>query len=625
MNFGQSFGDTGFSVLASLSQCKALTFSDPAVLALLGTLGILTYALIWIGRYATTPGHFWFYVATAGMAWWLITTAFEISAPGAECKLFWSIMAWPGIIVMPAAWAFFLFEYAMGRRVPRILRWFGLGVAPLIFTTLAFTNGSHWLFYGEESRLVIEGGRHSLDYRHGPFFYLAIAYNYLVICSALGTTALAVFRASRTVRRFFSKLFAITLLPVFANLAYLFGGVTFFGVEPTPFVFSISLAGVVWLMLDDRWVDIVAIARDLLYFNARDPILVITQDGRLYDANREARDVFCDYMLAPGYNVLHIEDLGDLVRDLQTNGMFTSAPILTRDLRSFAPRVYPLELSHAQRKLGWAIALIDVSAQKDAAEKAQAADLAKTQFLSTVSHELRTPLTVINGAIEILSQAGDDLSQDKMKRLVDLARENTHSLSRLVDDLLDIQRMDNAEFSIELERVELNELVRKALNRIENYQAEKDVRMIFERDPEPLYVLGDEQRLGQVVTNILSNAIKFSGAPGKVSLKLLRRGGTAQIAVTDNGIGIPENAQDKVFGRFTQVDASDTRNRGGSGLGMHISKQILDRHNGNIAYSSVLGRGTTFVVTLPIDDGSSDLMPENGVDGSSDPSSSAAA
>ena len=596
-------------MLGSLTQCKTLTFSDPAVLALLGTLGILLYALIWTGRYATTPGHSWFYLATAGMAWWLITTALEISALSGQCKLFWSIMAWPGIILMPTAWAFFLFEYAMGRHVPTILRWIGLGLAPLVVTSLAFTNGSHWLFYGAETRSAMQAGRHFLDYQHGPFFYSAIVYNYVVICAALGSTALAVFSASRTIRRFFAKLFAITLLPVVANLAYLVGGVTFFGVEPTPFVFSISLAGVVWLMLDDRWVDIVAMARDLLYYHARDPILVVSQDGRLYDANREARDVFCDYALAPVYNVMNVADLGELVRDLQANGAFTSAPILTRDLRSFAPRVYPLELVHAQRRMGWAIALIDVSAQKDAAEKAQAADLAKTQFLSTVSHELRTPLTVINGAVEILAEAGDNLTPDKLKRLVELARENTHSLSRLVDDLLDIQRMDNAEFSIELAHVDLNDLARTALARIENYQAEKDVRMIFEPDPQPLYVMGDPQRLGQVVTNILSNAIKFSGAPGKVSLKLLRRGDKAQIAVTDNGIGIPENAQDKVFGRFTQVDASDTRNRGGSGLGMHISKQILERHSGHIAYSSVLGRGTTFLVTLPLAEEARDLLP----------------
>jgi signal transduction histidine kinase len=561
----------------------------------------LFYAVAAMRRFSTTPGHLWVYVATGGMSWWLITTVFEISATDAECKMFWAVVAWPGLIVMPAAWSLFLFEYAIGQKVPGAVRWLGLVVMPLVVSLLVFTNGSHWMFYRAESGLMVVNGRIAMSYEHGPLFYAAIAYNYAVICAGLGITGLAMIKANRTVRRFFSKLFAITLLPLVANLSYLLGGVTVFGVEPTPFVFSVSIAGVVWLMLDDRWVDIASMARDLLYFHARDPILVVGQDGRLFDANREARDVFHTHPLNRGDSVMTIPGVGDLVRDLHENGPGHGAAVLRREERSFAPRVYPLELLHAQRKLGWAIALIDVSAQRDAAEKAEAADLAKTQFLSTVSHELRTPLTVINGAIEILAHSGGALDPDKLNRLVGLARENTQALSRLVDDLLDMQRLENSEFSIEMDRVDLNEVARAALARIENYQSEKDVRMIFEPDPEPLFVTGDRQRLGQVVTNILSNAIKFSGTPGKVSMKLLRNRDCAQICVTDNGIGIPENAQDKVFGRFTQVDASDTRNRGGSGLGMHISKQILERHKGSIGYSSVVGRGTTFVVTLPLE------------------------
>lgn len=589
--------------------CIHLALHDPGVLALVGTLCILLYALIWTRRYASTPGHGWFMLATLGMAWWLITTAMEISGPDPECKMLWSILAWPGLILMPTAWAFFLFEYAWGRTVPRTLKWVGMLVAPVTVSALVFSNPWHWMFYTLNSEMIVTDTRISMRFDHGPLFFVAITYNYMMICAAITSSVMATFRATRSVRGFFYKLLAITLLPIAANIAYLVADVRVFGVDPTPFFFSVSLAGVVWLMLDNRWIDVPAMARDLLYFHSRDPILVVSQDGRLFEANREARAVFHNENLRPGEEIMAIPDIGQLVRDLKENGHGHPAPIIRRELRSFAPRVYPLELLHASRKLGWAIALIDVSAQKDAAEKAQAADLAKSQFLATVSHELRTPLTVINGAVSLLASSGDQITREKMERLVKLAHDNTRSLARLVDDLLDMQRMENAEFSIEMEPLELNQLAQGSLARIENYEKEKDVKLIFEGDDDPLYVQGDRQRLGQVVTNVLSNAIKFCGTPGKVSLKLRRLDDMAQIHITDNGVGIPAGSRDKVFGRFTQVDASDTRNRGGSGLGMHISKQILKHHKGSIEYFSVVGRGTTFIVTLPLMDGTSGARP----------------
>ena len=200
----------------------------------------------------------------------------------------------------------------------------------------------------------------------------------------------------------------------------------------------------------------------------------------------------------------------------------------------------------------------------------------------------------------MLNQKNLDIAPDKAAKLIERAFENSRSLAKLVDDLLDVQRIENAEFSMIVEQLDLNALARRAMSRIENYQAGKRVTFELAENDSHIMVQGDRQRLGQVLANVLSNAIKFCGDPGVVKIRLGIDGANACLFVSDNGAGIPEGARDRVFGRFTQVDSSDTRNRGGSGLGMHISQQILRQHNGRIDYESREGAGTTFIVTLPL-------------------------
>lgn len=233
-------------------------------------------------------------------------------------------------------------------------------------------------------------------------------------------------------------------------------------------------------------------------------------------------------------------------------------------------------------------------------EETREAYKAKSRFLSTVSHELRTPLTVIKGATELLARANVAAEPEKVEKLIRLARDNAETLARLVDDLLDVQRLEKAEFSISMERLDLNQLAETALTRIESYQANKPMTFEFRPAPVAVPVDGDRQRLMQVLANILSNAIKFSKDPGVVRLSVSVVGSQAEVRISDNGIGIPEDARAKVFGRFTQVDSSDTRNRGGSGLGMHITQQILEQHGGSIDYESVIGEGTTFIALVPL-------------------------
>jgi len=384
-----------------------------------------------------------------------------------------------------------------------------------------------------------------------------------------------------------------------ANLAYILGGITLFNTDPTPFSFALSLTLVVWLVADNRWIDVNAIARELLFYNSTDPVFVVDPSGAAIETNPAAADLL-RREADPEAPLSAFGELGPIIRYLAAHGSLPDVTDIQLGHRHFAVRAHAISLGAGQKQVGWAVALLDVTVQKIAAEKAIAAEQMQAQFLATVSHELRTPLTVINGALGLLLQGGAKVSDAQKARLLAKAAGSSETLTTLVNDLIDTQSLSSAEFSIDLQPAALAPLVQKAVARAESLQPEKDIRFRCEMPKAVLTVQADAERLGQVFGNVLSNAVKFSAPGGQVEVSLQQSEGMAHVQVSDSGCGIPPGAEEQVFAPFSQVDGSDTKVAYGSGLGMHITRQILDRHGGSIRYVSAPGVGTTFTISLPL-------------------------
>ena len=231
-------------------------------------------------------------------------------------------------------------------------------------------------------------------------------------------------------------------------------------------------------------------------------------------------------------------------------------------------------------------------------EKTKVAYEAKTQFLSVVSHELRTPLTSLLGGISILDSQTLGEMPAKAMPILEMAKKNGQQLQRLVNDLLDLQKMEAGKMKYEFTDFDLVELVEETLKACACFGNQHKVTFRFDHRGGPILVHGDKDRIGQVLINVLSNAAKFSGDSEFVDIGIELRDGIARIAVKDRGCGIPEGSSDKVFGIFSQVDSTDQRKFDGSGLGMKISRNIMEHHKGRISYISRLGEGTTFFMDL---------------------------
>ncbi|HWY70545.1 MAG TPA: CHASE3 domain-containing protein [Terriglobales bacterium] len=222
----------------------------------------------------------------------------------------------------------------------------------------------------------------------------------------------------------------------------------------------------------------------------------------------------------------------------------------------------------------------------------------KSEFVSVVSHELRTPLTSIHGSLALLASGLLGRVDAKGTRMLEIAVSNTDRLIRLLNDILDIEKLDSGKMDIRQMQCSARELIEHAIDVMRPMAQNQHITLSAKKSE--LFIYADRDQCIQCLTNLLSNAIKFSEPGGMVKVAAKSIGTHAQFEVSDQGRGIPENKKNSIFERFHQVDTSDSRKRGGTGLGLAISRSIVEQHGGKIWVESQLGIGSTFFFTVPL-------------------------
>ncbi len=216
----------------------------------------------------------------------------------------------------------------------------------------------------------------------------------------------------------------------------------------------------------------------------------------------------------------------------------------------------------------------------------------KKDFVANVSHELRTPLASIKGYSEALLD--DDSDKARQREFLEIIDRHATRMSRIIDDLLILSRLESSAVSLDSAPVDMADLIRSTLKGCLKQASDKSITIGAELPPSLPGVMGDRDRLEQVVVNLLDNAIKYTPAGGKVSISAADLGGEVRVDVSDTGIGIPEDDISRIFERFYRVDKARSRALGGTGLGLAIVKHIIQGHNGRLEVKSRLGEGTTF-------------------------------
>jgi PAS domain S-box-containing protein len=299
-------------------------------------------------------------------------------------------------------------------------------------------------------------------------------------------------------------------------------------------------------------------------------------------------------LMADAHSVLHDGYLSAYRR--------TGVPRIMRKRREVQARRkngsdFPIELGVSEMRVHGRQLFIGII--RDITER-QRIERMQQDFVATVSHELRTPLTSIVGSVDLVLALPGEALGAKSRRLLDIASQNGRRLQRLIGDILDAARSNVESLELSIEPQSLGQVMKLTVDSNQSYAARFAVRLVAEPIDEDVIAQIDADRLQQVLSNLVSNAIKFSPAGATVSVRLIRDGNFAQLEVSDFGPGIPDHFRPHVFEKFRQADSSDARAKSGTGLGLYIARNLVERMGGQIGFESEAGRGTTFRVRLPL-------------------------
>ena len=598
-----------------------------------------------IWRRRTTSGAKALTVLIAAAAWWAFLSVIHRVSPELSTKILLAKIQYLGILTVPLALLVFVLQYT-GRE-----KWVNgrnlalLSIFPLVTIALVWTNEVHQLIW-TRVRLDFSGPIVIGVYSHGPWFWAQITFSYLLLLTGTVLLIQTFIHSQRLYRMQILIMLTGMAVPWLTNVLYITRLSPWPNLDLTPIAFNITGLVLAWGMFRFHISDVIPVARETVLENIPDGVFVLDMHNRVVGLNLAAQNILdlhnSEVIGQPASQVF--VGWSDFIESYRDATKTHSEIILGGgdSQRNFNLRISPLK-DNLNRVIGRLITLHDFTERKQEEEElrkhrehleelveertaelkesterlrvakdaAEAANRAKSNFLSSMSHELRTPLNAVIGFSEVLrDRYFGELNKKQAEYVNDILESGKHLLF-LINDILDISNIEAGEVQFEPSKENIKKLLENSLSMIR----EKCVRLGINistniaQDLEGLEITADKQKLKQVMFNLLSNAVKFTPHGGTVTIEAKRVSGSDQlttgdfieISVADTGIGIAPENQEKIFDDFYQIKGDLRDKTPGTGLGLPLTKRLIEMHGGRIwVESKGEGKGSRFSFVLPI-------------------------
>lgn len=538
----------------------------------------------------------------------------ELVSVTLEQMLFWINIEYIGIALIPAFWVLFCFRFTeMDEHLTRTKIGFIFSL-PAVTLLMVWTNDWHHLHYASTS-VSFQGDLTLLNIQVGAWYIIHTIIFYLYLLFGIFLLIKKYIGTNRIVKRQILMVLIAVSIPWIANIAYLIGIRPLEHIDITPYAFAatgifISI-GLVWFKL----FEILPVAREQIISQTSEGILILNEGLRIIDANPAMVTVL-------GMN--DIDVIGSEFKSVfgEENYMYrsllnktTRTVVWEKINKSGSINHYKVNVTRFVDKLGESsghfLIFRDVTAEKlneteliKAKKEAEEASQAKSNFLSHMSHEIRTPLSGIIGFIDLMKE--ETLSDD-LNKYVTVVDASAKSLLHIVNEILDLSKIESGRMDIHLEDTDIEDMCRQAANLFAWQTNKSSIKTRVEIHPDtPSFIFTDKMKVRQVIINLLGNAMKFTEQGEIVLGTEVRKTDNKQIAairffVRDSGIGIAEENKQKIFESFTQIHNSQFNQSGGTGLGLTISNKLLELLGSKLSLESTPGIGSTFSFEISVD------------------------
>ena len=575
---------------------------------ILVAVGILASLIcLYIGRRRTVPGASMMMMLMVAVTIWSVGYGLELASHSVPQMLFWFGIEMLGIVTAPVFWLLFALRYT-GRTAwlsaPRTALLFVIPAATLI---IYHTNSWHHLFYGAtgiDNRAPFP----MLGIEVGPWFWVSTLYGITAIIAVVALILRHSLGLPRMYRWQSGALIIASSAPVIGHILYQLGWTPFHALELAPFAFLITAVATIVGIGRFQLLTVTPLARERLIENLRDGLVILDDHARVIDLNPAARRYLLLDENVVGQPVQNIKSKWPLLGTFGSLRRHDRTEIVLgeQSLNHLEVENSPLydEQGHYA---GTILTFRDISDRKQAEAAlyarhvAESANQAKSLFLAMMSHEIRTPMNGVLGTISLLLETNLTPSQYDLGAT---ARESAEELLVLLNDILDFSKIEAGKLALFVEDFDLQALMDSVYHKFTHSAHAKKLgyRQQFGANI-PTRLRGDVGRLRQILLNLISNAIKFT-EQGEVVVQVTLEpqqppGGLAlRFAISDTGVGIPSDKISELFQVFAQLDNSTQRRYGGSGLGLVISRKVVELMGGDIHVESKRGHGSTFWFTL---------------------------
>jgi PAS domain S-box-containing protein len=550
---------------------------------------------------------------------WSFFAIFEAAFTTVSSKTVFSVLTYPGISSTPVMFLLFACRYV------HIDKWIKkknvvlLFVIPAATVALAATNSTHGLLWPEITTSISNVAGIYGVYAHGIWFWVNAIYSYSLMLIAIIILVINMLRY-RSIYLLQSRILIFSsLVPFAANLAYSLSPRTIIGTDITPMFFTFSGLLLFFGLHYYKLLNLSPVAWEKIIEDLDDGVILFNREGRVVDVNRAFGEILSLENIKIGQEKKNL--LGGIP---ELNQYISSKPgkqkkeiVINIGGKKCFLEIFFWDLYDRKNKniIGQTLLVRDLTEKKLAEGKlvtamkaAEAASIAKSSFLANMSHEIRTPMNSIFGFLQLLEKT--ELNQEQ-KRFIGNVSTSTENLLEIINDILDISRIEAGKMALEEKDFNLHHTIEKAVIPFTAKASEKGIELNFFIDSDvPVIVKGDPVRLRQVLNNLISNAIKFT-EKGNVLMEVFLKGSSGNIIavefeIKDTGIGIKPELVKGLFRPFVQADTSSTKKYGGTGLGLSICKNLINMMGGTISVKSQPGKGSIFIFSVNMKEADND-------------------